>query len=183
MDDTARQKVNTGWEWFLHGNTPDATKLSSLPSWITNDPRWRGAHKEDSEALPPREPSWFWWHAFMLYVLATLIYFPIAFWDEFRAGVNGAIAVFHEHRERHEGRQREAHAAAVRAQAAAAQAQPRGRRGQQPPPPPPAPAPAQSWWREAGQIALVDMGMEMFYRFAHEFINALRTRQAGGAVI
>ncbi len=156
LSDSAQQTANSFWSHFAYGNFPPAEKVVASPS---------------------SEPSWFWWQALGLYSFMTFFYFFFAYADEFRAGVKGMIETFRQHHARHEQRAQEERQQTTAAAAGTPQGQ-AGNTGQQPTP---AHEPHHSWWQGIGMVAIVDLAMEMLYRFIREFADT-RKQRVGGVV-
>lgn len=76
--------VQDVWEFFLYGSPRPPTVEMSIV-----------------------EPgSWFWWQAFILYLLATLIYLPVAFRDEIAEAWKAARVKSEEQREKERDHQK-----------------------------------------------------------------------------
>ncbi len=60
-----------------------------------------------TEPLPWATGTWFWWKAFGVYLLLTIGYFPIAFWDEFSHAWNETGKFIHERWDEHKRREEE----------------------------------------------------------------------------
>lgn len=155
LGDSAQQSLRNGWDYFMHGN--------KAPIKAQQSPVSTG-------------PTWFWWQAFLLYSLATFVYFFFAFWDEFWGAMKKAFEVFREHREKHQKREAEEREAAAR-QAA----QQQRKTGQQPiPVPPPAPAPSGQptrFWQGIGKFVTVDLIIEAIIALFREFFELRRARR------
>ncbi len=137
VSDTARTQVKGGWSYFMYGNNPPpAVKEPVIETTFF---------------------GWFFWKAFWMYLISVIIYFPIAFWDEF---CNGIRAMRDLYRERHGE-----HQAAVKAAQAAAR-RPR-KKGE--------PAPDALTYRK---FWTTELAFDMFSAFLAEFL-ARRWRWGG----
>jgi predicted PurR-regulated permease PerM len=173
LSDTTQQQIKSSWVYFLHGNNPPEETSAAASA----QPRrfWERTLKKAPRATP-LEPTWFWWHAFLFYLLITFVYFFFAFWEELHAATKKAIEVLSKHREKHQKR--------LAAQQATAQPQ-QTARGQQPPAATTAPASqtpvatatSGRWWEEILKFVTVDIAMEALIASVERFFEHRQQRR------